>query len=60
MSLGPIDNRPYCYICKANRADVVENKMYFCAACLLKRDNIPERLKRLKPRKKKYRYCDPD
>ena len=37
---------PRCKTCKAV-AHIVENdKDYYCASCIIKRDNIPERQKR--------------
>jgi len=29
----PIDQRPICSRCKANKADIVENNTFFCAFC---------------------------
>jgi len=43
---------PKCKTCKAV-AHIIEGRDFYCAPCIIKRDNIPERRKRLEKNKKK-------
>ena len=43
---------PKCKTCK-NVAHIIEGKEYYCAPCIIKRDKIPERLKRLNKKSNK-------